>query len=119
MDHHGQGATRLQHVEHGLGDALLVGPMERLPEGDQPIRPGRGGRKVLGTSLHPPDVAEGGGVSGPASLLEHVWVGVQADYLLEQVCEAEGQDARSTTRVEQPSGPVEAELTGEDGLEMW
>ena len=74
--------------------------------------------EVLGDGLHPAEVRDPPLVGHPAALGEHGRVGVEADRLLEQVGEADGEDARPAAAVEQPSAPVQLELLGKNSLEL-
>jgi hypothetical protein len=54
----------------------------------------------------------------PATLSDHGWIGVEANRVLEQVSESDGQDAGTAATVEEPSGPIQTEFRGENSLEL-
>lgn len=118
MDDQGEGAARLHHVVHDLRDAGLVRPVEGLPEGDQPIRSRRRRRKLLGAGLNPADVPDAAFFGGSAPLREHRGVGVEPDRLLEHPGQPDGEAPRTAAAVQEPPGPVEAQLLRENSLEL-
>jgi hypothetical protein len=52
------------------------------------------------------------------ALGEHGGVGVEADRLLEEMREPDGEDAGTAAAVEEPAASVEPQLLGENGLEL-
>ena len=81
-------------------------------------RPRRGLRKVLGRRFHPPDVRDPSFVGDPPAFGEHRRVGVEADHILEQVGEPDGENAGPAAAVEQPPMPVQPQFLRENGLEL-
>lgn len=75
-------------------------------------------REVLGQGLDPADVRDAPFLDGPATFGEHRRVGVEADRLLEQVGESDGEDAGAAAAVEEPPAPVQTQFLGENGLEL-
>src|SRR5580692_3240406 len=110
-------AARLHHVVDRLGHPSLVGPVERLAERDQSVRPGRHRGKVLGPALDPGDVRDVPLPCGPATLGDHRRIGVKADGALKQVRQSYGEDAGTTPHVQQPSAAIQAEFLSEESLE--
>ncbi len=108
VDDQGHGAAGLQHVVHDLSHAWLIGPVERLAEGNRSVRArGRVG-KVFGQRLHPSD-GDGVGPQGSlATLSEHVGVWVQADGLLEEPGQSECEDAGAAADIKQSPAAVQA-----------
>jgi len=113
-----QGAARLHHVVHRLGHRNLVGPVERLAERDQPVRPWRHRGKLLGPGLDPGDVREAPLLGGPATLDDHRRIGVKADSVLEQVGQSYGKAAGTAPDVQEPSATVQAEFLSQESLEL-
>ena len=70
------------------------------PKVTSSVRPGCRPGKVLGPGLDPADVRDASFPGGPAALCEHGRVGVEADRLLEQVGEPDGEDAGAAPAVE-------------------
>ena len=116
-----QRAARLHHVVDRLSHPNLVGPVERLAECDQSVRPGRHRGKVLGPGLDPGDVRDvpllGGPAGGPATLGDHRRIGVKADGALKQLGQSYGEDAGTAPDVQQPSAAIQAEFLSEESLE--
>ena len=112
-----QGAARLRHVVHRLGHRNLVGPVERLAERDEPVRPGRHRGKLLGPGLDPGDVRDVPLPGGPATLGDHRRIGVKADGALKQVGQSYGEDAGTAPDVQEPSAAIQAEFLCEESLE--
>ena len=83
MDDERQCAAGFQHVVDGLRHRLLVGPVEGLAEGHQPVRPWRDRGQILGQALNPPDVHDCFFRGCAAALRQHAGVRVQADRLPE------------------------------------
>jgi hypothetical protein len=113
-----QSAARLHHVVDRLGHRNLVGPVERLAERDQPVRPGRHRGKLLGPGLDPGDVREAPFLGGPAALDDHRRIGVKADGVLEHQGQSYGEAAGTAPDVQEPSATVQAEFLSEEGLEL-
>jgi hypothetical protein len=86
--------------------------MEGLSEGDEPERPEPGG-KVLGPKHLPAHVPDPGALGEPVGLGDHVRVGVDPGRLGDERSQQQRQRTRAAAHVEQPPGPVEAELGGE------
>ena len=68
--------------------------------------------------MDPVDVGDALFRGDPATLGERCRIGVQADRLFEQVGEADREDAGTAANVEEPSGPIQVELRGENSLEL-
>jgi hypothetical protein len=68
--------------------------------------------------LDPADVGDASFVGDPATFGEHGWVGVEADRLLEQVGDSDGEDAGAATSVEEPAAPIQIQLLAENSLEL-
>jgi hypothetical protein len=117
MPDKGQGAARLHQVVHRLGHPDLVGPVERLAERNEPVRPGRHRGKLLGPALDPADVRDVALPGGPAALGDHRRIGVKADGALKQVGQSYGEDAGTAPDVQQPSAAIQAEFLSEQSLE--
>ena len=113
-----QRPTWLQHVVHRLGNTGFVRPVERQAEGNYSVLSRCRPRELLGESLDPADVGHALFARGPATFSEHCWIGIEANRALEQVGESEGEDAGPAADVEEPSGPIEGEVGGENGLEL-
>lgn len=92
--------------------------MEGLAEGNQPVRSRCCSGEVLGQGLHPANVRDAALVGDPIAFGEHGWVRVEADRLLEQVGEADGEDAGAAAGVEEPAAPVQIQFLGENSLEL-
>jgi hypothetical protein len=118
VDDEGQRTAGLQHVVNRLGHVLLVGPVEGLAEGHQPVRPGRDRGQVFGQALNPPDVHHSLLLGGATALRQHAGIRVQADRLGEQRGEADGEHARAATAVQKPAVPVQTRLAGQEGFEF-
>ena len=54
----------------------------------------------------------------PAAFGEHRRIGVEADRVLEEMREPDGEDAGAAAAVEEPPPSVQTELLGEHGLEL-
>ncbi len=108
MPDNDQSAARLHHVVDRLGHPNLVGPVERLAERDQPVRPGRHRGKVLSPGLDPGDVRDVPLPGGPATLGDHRRIGVKADGALKQVRQSCGEDTGTAPDVQQPSAAIQA-----------
>jgi hypothetical protein len=117
MPDNDQGAARLHHVVDRLGHRNLVGPVERLAERDQSVRPGRHRGKLLGPGLDPGDVRDVPLPGRPAALGDHRRIGVKTDGALEQVRQPYGEDAGTAPDVQQPPAAVQAEFLSEESLE--
>lgn len=118
MPDKGQGAARLHHVVHRLGHRNLVGPVERLAERDQSVRPGRHRGKLLGPGLDPGDVRDVPLLDGPAALGDHRRIGIQADGGLKEVGQSYGEDAGTAPDVQEPPAAIQAEFLSEESLEL-
>jgi hypothetical protein len=105
MHDQGQRAAWRQHLVHRIDDLGFVRPVEGLAEGDQPVGSGRRGREVFGEGLHPADVGDASLVGNAEPFGEHCRVGVEADRVLEQVGEPDGEDPGAAAGVEQPPTP--------------
>jgi hypothetical protein len=112
-----QGAARLHHFVDRLGHRNLVGPVERLAEHNQSVRPGRHRGKVLGPGLYPGDARDVPLPGGPAPLGDHRRIGVKADGALKQVRQSYGEDSGTAPDVQQPSAAIQAEFISEESLE--
>jgi hypothetical protein len=119
VDDECQRTAGLQHVVDGLGYSLLVGPVEGLAESHQLVRSWRDRGQVLGQALDPPDVHDSVLLGCAAALHKLPGVRVQADRLLEQMSEADGQHARAAAGIQKPAVPIQARLLGQDNLELW
>ena len=119
VDDQGQRATRFEQVVDGLGHPLLVGPVEGLTEGDQPVRTRRDRGQVLSQAPDPPNVRDAAFVSGAGALGQHAGVRVQADHRPEQVSQADGEHARAAAGVQQAAAPIQTQLPGQDGFQFW
>ena len=108
----------LQHVADGLGHSLLVGPVEGLAEGHQPVRPRRDRGQVLGQALDPPDVHDSFFLGCATAFRKHAGVRVQTDRLPEQMSEADGKHARAAADIQKSAVPIETRLLRQDGLEF-
>jgi hypothetical protein len=113
-----QRTVGLQHVVDGLGHWLLVGPVEGLAEGHQPVRPWRDRGQVLGQTLHPPDVHYFLFPGCATALRKHAGVRVQADRAGEQMSEADGKHARAAAGIQKLAVPIETRLLRQHGLEL-
>jgi hypothetical protein len=118
VDDECQRTAGLQHVVDRLGHLLLVGPVEGLAEGHQPVWSWRGRRQVLGQALNPPDVHDSFFLGCATALRKHAGVRVQTHRLREQVSEADSQHARAASDIQEPAVPVETRLMHQDGLEF-
>ena len=92
--------------------------MERLSEGDQPIRSGCSFGKVLGQGFNPADVRDPQFVGSLPTFGEHRWIGIETDRLLEQVSKADGENPRAGAGIEESPAPVQIKFLGENGLEV-
>ena len=117
MPDQGQGAARLHHVVHRLGHRNLVGPVERLAERDQPVRPGRHRGKLLGPALDPGDVRDVLLLGGPATLGDHRRIGVKADGARKEAGQSYGEDAGTAPDVQESPAAIQAEFRCEESLE--
>src|SRR5580704_14585703 len=95
----------------------LVSPVERLAERDQSEWPGCHRGKVLRPGLDPGDVRDVPLPGGPATLGDHLRIGVKADGALKQVGQSYGEDAGTAPDVQQPSAAIQAEFLSEESLE--
>jgi hypothetical protein len=118
VDDQRQRAAGLEQVVHRFGDVGLVGPVEGLAEGDEAVRTGRSAGEILGSSLDPADVRKAQLVRGASAFGEHRRVGIEAYDVLEEMCEPDREDAGTTPAVEKPPTALEAELPGQNGLEL-
>jgi hypothetical protein len=118
VDDEYQRTAGLQHVVDGLGHSLLLGPVEGLAEGHQPVRPGRDRGQVLGQALDPPDVHDPSFLGCTTAFRKHAGVRVQTDRLPEQRSEADGKHARAAADIQKPAVPIQARLLCQDGLEV-
>ena len=46
------------------------------------------------------------------------WIGVEADRLLEQVGDSDGEDAWSAASIEEPRAPIQIQILAENNLEL-
>jgi hypothetical protein len=74
--------------------------------------------KVLGEGLDPADIRDAPFVGGSTTFSEHGRVGVEADRLLEQMGEPDGEDAWPATSIEEPAGPIQIQFLAENSLEL-
>jgi len=118
VDDQCQRTAGLQHVVDRLGHPLLVGPVEGLAEGHQPVRPWRDRGQVLGQALDPPDVHDSFLRGSATALREHAGVRVQTHRPREQMSEADGKHARAAADIQKPPVPVQTRLLRQDGLEL-
>jgi hypothetical protein len=119
VDDQCQRTAGLQHVVDRLGRPLLVGPVEGLAEGHQPVRPRRGRGQVLGQALDPPDVHDCFFLGCAAALREHADVRVQTDRLPEQMSEADDKQARAAADIQKPAVSTQTRLLRQDSLQLW
>jgi len=70
-----QRTARLEDVVDGFGDALAIGPLERLAECHQPEDPETELGDVFCKCLDPSDVVDPGLTRAPFALGEHVHIG--------------------------------------------
>jgi len=118
VDDQCQRTAGLQHVVDRLGHVLLVGPVEGLAEGHQPVRPWRDRGQLLGQALDPPDLHDSLFLGCPAALRKHAGVRVQTHRLREQMSEADGKHARAAADIQQPAVPIQTHLLRQYGLEL-
>ncbi len=111
-------APGLQHVVDGLRHWAFVGPVERLAECHQPVRPWCDRGQVLGQTLDPPDVHDCLFLGRAAALRKHAGIRVQTDRLLEQVSKADGERAWAAADIQEPAVSVQTCLLRQDGLEL-
>jgi len=108
----GERAAGHQHLPHGGGDEVAVGPVEGVAERHDPEF-AKAGRQVFGTGANPAHVRHPAVKSPPLGLRQHVFIRVDADRLAEERGQGECQDARPAAHIEQPALSVQAEGGGQ------
>jgi hypothetical protein len=96
----------------------FVCPVKRLAERNHAVRARCRPREILGEGLDPADVRDASLAGGSATFGEHCRIGVEADRVLEQVGESDGEDPGPAATVEESSGSIKVELGGQDSLEL-
>ena len=92
--------ARLKELEHPLGHDITVHPMERLREGRVTECAKTRGQR-FSSRMDPPRMVDSTLGGEPLGLQEHPGIGIDADYLREQLSKEQRDRARPATDVDE------------------